>query len=346
MNSILVKTAKFKNLVSAYISSYLYSTPAFVRMIPTDKCNLNCKYCWQKDDTSKEMTYEEFSQYLEKAVSLKVGLITFLGGEPMVWESLFDAISLCSKKHVLSDLTTNGTLLDQKSIMSLGEAGLDYLNISVDSLVPSRISVKNSINRDSLIKYLNEAKSKFRMHFRFNSVIFKNNFKNIKELIEFSKDNNVQISLGFIVPPFNNDQINEQSIYFEKTDNELLQEITEYILEKKRNGYPIIDPDSYFKNIFRYLNREKFWDCNYPTRYGWINVTPNGKIRTCTKKMDELDIKFMDLDLARLKNIREIMKNNVKECNINCYSNCAYDSYFYTHYKLQMFKKILTRLKH
>jgi MoaA/NifB/PqqE/SkfB family radical SAM enzyme len=344
MNSLFVKAAKFKNLAGAYLSSHMHSTPAFVRMIPTDKCNLNCKYCWQKADQSHEMSMDEFSRYLERAAGLKVGLITFLGGEPMLWNPLYDAIALCSRKRILTDLTTNGTLLNNKSIEALGRSGLDYLNISVDGFEPDAVSSKNSVIRKNLVDSLKKARKKYRMHFRINSVIYNNNFETVKALIAFAGENNVQISLGFVVPPVDGNERSEGGIYFGKTDRALLRAIVDYIIDKKKRGYPIIDPDSYFENIFRFLDREKFWDCNYPTRYGWVNVTPNGKIRTCTKKMDELDINFEDLDIYKLKDLRAVLKEKVQECNIDCYSNCAYDSYFYTHHKLKMLKKITNRL--
>jgi MoaA/NifB/PqqE/SkfB family radical SAM enzyme len=264
----------------------------------------------------------------------------------MLWGSLYDAISLCTKKNILTDLTTNATLLNSESIKRLGKSGLDYLNISIDGVNISDISSKNFVFRNNLIEYLKFAKSKYRMHFRFNSVIFKNNFEDLKTLLELSNTNNVQISLGFVVPPIDDRQLKNDSIYFKKGDHKLLQEIVEYIIKKKKSGYPIIDPYSYYENIFRFLDREVFWDCNYPTRYGWINVTPNGKIRSCTKKMDELDIKFQDLNTEKLKMLRETLREKVERCNIDCYSNCAYDSYYYTHNKLQMLKKIMSRLKH
>jgi len=345
MNSIATKSLKFKNLFRAHLSSHFFSTPAFVRMIPSDRCNLNCKYCWQKEDVSRDMTFAEFNRYVDKATKLKVGLITFLGGEPMMWDSIYDGISLCSRNHILTDMTTNGTLLTRESIDLLGQSGLDYLNISVDGLDSSRVSSKNSISKGNISDYLKEAKSKYRMHYRLNAVIYKNNFHKIKELIELSRRLNVQLSLGFIVPPLKKEQRVNQDIYFDQNDTELLLGITRYILTKKKCGYPIIDPDSYFQNIFRYLRKEKFWDCNYPSRYGWINVTPNGKIRSCTKKMDELDFNFLDLDRSKLEQVRKIMAEKVQGCNIDCYSNCAYDSFFYTKNKLQMLKKIASRFK-
>ncbi len=338
------KAAKFANLFLANTQSHFRSTPAFVRIIPTDRCNLNCSYCWQRKEQSEEMTLGEFRGILAKAKKLHVGLLTFLGGEPMMWEPLYEAISMCTEAHVLTDLTTNGTLLNRDTVRRLGEAGLDYLNISVDGVKASRISPKNSVFRSDLIEVLHDAKKRYGVHFRLNSVIYKNNFDEIKELVRFSRLNNVQISLGFVVPPLDAEQRSGDDIYFTQDDTPLLKEIVTYLLNRKSEGYPIIDPDAYFSNIFRFIRREKFWECNYPTRYGWINVTPNGKIRSCTKKMDELDFHFLDLDRDSLKSLRADLKEKVKHCNIDCYSNCAYDSYFYTHNKVEMLKKVLKRL--
>jgi MoaA/NifB/PqqE/SkfB family radical SAM enzyme len=292
------------------------------------------------------MTLEDYNIYLQKAKQLKVGMITFLGGEPMLWKPLYEAISQTADNSILTDLTTNGLLLNTSTIEMLGESGLDYLNISVDGMKPNEITKKNSIIRNGIINGLKEAKKKFRMHFRLNSVIYKNNFGDIAQLIEFSKEQNVQLSLGYIVPPIDGEQQSDHDIYFDKQDTDDLRKIVSYILNKKKCGYPIIDPNSYFENIFRFLNREKFWDCNYPTRYGWINVTPNGKIRSCTKKMDEMDIRFIDLNKKNYKKLRDVFKVKVEECNLNCYSNCAYDSYFYTHNKLHMIKKIIDRIQY
>jgi MoaA/NifB/PqqE/SkfB family radical SAM enzyme len=345
MKRTLERAAKFENLAEAYLSSYRHGTPAFVRMLPTDRCNLACAYCWQKNDASTDMTIDSFRAHLEKAKELRVGLMTILGGEPMIWEPLHDALTLCTERHVLTDLTTNGTLLTPETVERLGSAGLDYLNISVDGAKPSAVTRKTSVFRPGLMEALKEAREKHHMHTRINSVIYKNNFDEIRTLMEFSKKWDIQLSLGFIVPPLDPAQRSATDIYFSKEDEPLLRAIVDGILQKKRAGYPVIDPDAYFENIFKFIRREKFWDCNYPTRYGWINVTPSGRIRSCTKKMDELDFRFLDLDLEKLARVRAILKEKVKTCNINCYSNCAYDSYFYTHNKGEMLKKIWKRLQ-
>lgn len=338
------KAKKYRNLIKAYISSHINGTPAFVRLIPTDRCNLNCAYCWQMDNQSPEMTRNEFRSYVDKAYDLHVGIITLLGGEPMQWDGIYDGIAHCTRRGILTDMTTNGTLLNDKTIRKLGEAGLDYLNVSVDGLKPTSESRKNALARASLIEKLKQARERFGMHFRMNAVMYKDNFEDIQELMDFAHSNQIQLSLGYIVPPPPQFSEYASDIYFGLDDTGRLNEMVRYILEKKREGYPIIDPDAYFQNIFRFLNRERFWECNYPTRYGWINVTPSGKIRSCTKKMDELDIDFLSLDVPGILSLRSDLKEKVRECNVDCYSNCAYDSYFYMQHKREMAKKIVKRI--
>lgn len=342
---LIKKVAKFLNLYHAYVMSCFFVRTPFVRMIPSDKCNLRCKYCWQRRDESYDMTMEEFRGYLAKAKKLDVGLITFLGGEPMAWPYLYEAIASCTEAKVLTDITTNGTLLNEDTIRRLGSAGLDYLNISVDGVKPTEVTSKNSIFREDILRQLKAAKKKYGMHFRVNSVIYKNNFEEIKAMMDFANKNNVQISLGYIVRPLKEEYITNPDIYFSREDRELLDEIIFYIVGKKRQGYPVIDPEEYFFKVYRYLNGEKFWGCNYPTKYGWVNISPDGRIRSCTKKMDELDMRYVDLDSRKIKELRKILSENTAQCNTHCYSNCAYDSYYYTHNKSQMLKKVLNRIR-
>lgn len=343
MNAILNKPGKFLNLLNANISKNITNTAAFVRIIPTDFCNLDCKYCWQRNKDPYSMKFEDFRNYIDKAITLKTGVVSFLGGEPLLWEHIYDAIALCSQKKLITDLTTNGTLLDADSIERLGRAGLDYLNISVDGVKRDGVSSKNSIFRKNVLKDLKKIRKKYHTHIRINSVIYNNNFEQTKELIEFSKLNNIKISLGFIVPPIEYKQYGSQ--YFTKENAPLLGELVSHIIAKKRERYPIIDPEAYFLNIFRFLDKEKFWDCNYPTKYGWINVSPRGKIRSCTKKMDEMDIDFLSLNSEKIAEMRVALSRKVSECNQSCYSNCAYDSYYFRHNKGELFKKAIPRKK-
>jgi len=245
----------------------------------------------------------------------------------MLWDHLYDALELCSKQNIMTDLTTNGTLLDDTTIQKLGSSGLDYLNISVDTRDRNSVSRKNRLFDGNIVAALSSAEKAYRMKTRMNSVIYNNNFEDIKALLELSKHRDIPISLGFIVPDMKNP--GEKDIHFSEQDSDLLHEIVDYILAKKDEHYPVIDHKSYFTNVFRFLRHEQFWKCNYPTRFGWINVAPNGAIRSCTKKMDALDIDFLSLTPEKIARLKETLEESVKECNPYCYSNCAYDSAYY-----------------
>jgi len=340
------KITKWLNFCWSYLVSFVKPTTFFVRIIPTDACNLRCSYCWQRKDNSQVMTIKKFKNILDRATKLKVGLISFLGGEPMTWNHIYEAIHLCTEKNILTDMTTNGTLLDSTTIKQLGVAGLDYLNISVDSKQINSVSAKNSIFKNNLVNILLEGKKRHGIHIRLNAVLYNNNFEDIKELIEFSEINQLPISIGYLVPPFTSAQIALTSSFHDnQLDRDILKKIITYLSNKIDGGYPIVDPKKYFENIFKFLKNEKFWNCNYPSRFGWINVTPNGKIRSCTKKMDELDMHFTDLTTKKISELRALYKTLVKKCNHHCYSNCAFDSYYFAHHKIKFFIRIIRGLK-
>jgi len=287
------------------------------------------------------MSWELFNQVFDKAVELKVGFMSFLGGEPMIWQHIYDAIALCSKKNITTDMTTNGTLLNEKTIEKLGKVGLDYLNVSVDTQDNYSVSKKNTLFDDDLVKTLKSAEKTYGMKLRMNGVIYNNNLKDVKLLLELSKQKKIPLSLGFVVPDVKD--VDDKEIYFSQQDSDLLKEIVTYILNKKKEKYPVIDPNSYFNNVFKFLEQKSFWQCNYPTRFGWINVTASGAIRSCTKKMDETTFEFISLTPEKIKLLKQTLAETVKECNPYCYSNCAYDSAYYKRNKLAFIKDKLSK---
>ena len=326
-----MKLLKNLNFVKNLAISYFQQTALFVRIIPSDNCNLNCRYCYQKRINAPVMQWDFFCKALEKAVELRVGLVNFLGGEPMLWEHLYDAIALCSKRRILTDMTTNGTLLDDAAIKKLGASGLDYLNISVDTRDRFSVSKKNSLFNPGVVEALRLARQNHGMKFRMNSVICKNNFEDVKLLLELSKGQNIPLSLCFVVPDMNG--VENSELHFTENDAGLLREMVDYVLRKKKEGCPVIDPDSYFTNVFKFVRRERFWLCNYPTRFGWINVTANGTVRNCTKKMEDTGVDFLSLTPCKIQGLKKMLEASVEKCNPFCYSNCAYDSAFYKKHK-------------
>ena len=110
----------------------------------TDLCNYRCRYCMPAEGVEKGphgsiLTVEELVEIGEAAVKLGVRKIRLTGGEPLVRRGILD---ICRGLRAIPELkelclTTNGSLLPELA-QPLREAGVDRLNISLDTLKPER----------------------------------------------------------------------------------------------------------------------------------------------------------------------------------------------------------------
>ena len=116
----------------------------YLRLSVTDLCNYRCRYCMPEDGICKRahhemLTIEECREIAETAVRLGVKKIRLTGGEPLVRRGILD---ICRALRAIPGwaelcLTTNGSLLPALAA-PLREAGVDRLNISLDTLRPER----------------------------------------------------------------------------------------------------------------------------------------------------------------------------------------------------------------
>jgi MoaA/NifB/PqqE/SkfB family radical SAM enzyme len=323
---------KYARLAAGIARGVLFHQAPFLRVIPTDRCDLRCRYCFQHDPDSPEMGFAEFGAILDHGLSLGTGVVSFLGGEPLLWPHLDAAIGLCASRHVLTDLTTNGRKLTAARIAELAAAGLDLLNVSVDTDSANEVSVKNRIFADDVLAALAAARERTGLRTRVNTVAYRDNSAAVKQIVARCQASGLAVSVGYVVPHVRDGVAQNAPFLFTLDDRPLLADLISWLVARRREGWAIIDPPAYYRNVFRFLRGERFWLCNYPRRLGWINVTPRGLLRTCTKKMDELPPRFVDLTPAGLRAWRRGLLPRVRECNRHCYSNCAYDgAYFRRH---------------
>lgn len=118
----------------------------YLRLSITDRCNMRCFYCMPHEGvlkTSHEaiLSYEELLLVAETAASLGIEKVRITGGEPLVRSGVIDFLTHLSKisglKHLV--MTTNALLLE-KMAGDLFKAGVQRLNVSLDSLNPRTFS--------------------------------------------------------------------------------------------------------------------------------------------------------------------------------------------------------------
>ncbi len=112
----------------------------YLRISVTDKCNLRCRYCMPPEGVAPRrhedlISFEQMTEVARAAVRLGVTKIRLTGGEPLVRRGIADLARMLADIEGLEHLamTTNGTLV-AKFARPLREAGLDSLNISLDTL--------------------------------------------------------------------------------------------------------------------------------------------------------------------------------------------------------------------
>jgi GTP 3',8-cyclase len=124
-----------------------------LRVSLTDRCNLRCTYCMPEEGLAwmpreQQLTDEEVGRLIRIAVEhLGVTDVRFTGGEPMIRRGLTGIIAAAAALHPRPRLsiTTNGIGLDKLAV-PLRDAGLDRVNVSLDTLSPERF--KQLTHRD------------------------------------------------------------------------------------------------------------------------------------------------------------------------------------------------------
>lgn len=153
----------------------LLSRPTSLQLEPTTKCNLRCPFCentiW--DRKGMDMKFSDFKRIIDQFPFL-VHLLLQGIGEPLMCNDFFKMVKYCKSKRIITGITTNATLLDERVATKIVESGLHYVIISMDGATP-------------------ETYEKIRVGAKFDRVI-----ENVRNLVEIrAKSKNPRISFHF-----------------------------------------------------------------------------------------------------------------------------------------------------
>lgn len=116
----------------------------YLRISVTDRCNLRCTYCMPEQGVVPKshhdiLSYEKMVEVAREAITLGIKKIRLTGGEPLVRKGILYLVEQLKKLPNLEELTltTNGVLLETMA-RPLKEAGVDRINISLDTLDPGK----------------------------------------------------------------------------------------------------------------------------------------------------------------------------------------------------------------
>lgn len=173
----------------------------YLRISVTDRCDFRCVYCMAEEMTflprAKLLTLEEIATLSQAFVELGVEKIRLTGGEPLVRQGVLTLVEKLGQLEGLVELamTTNGAGL-VKHAEALRQAGLDRLNISLDSLKPERFkALTRTGDLGQVIAGIRAARHAGFKSIKLNAVLLKGrNDDEILDLVAFARDEEVDIS--------------------------------------------------------------------------------------------------------------------------------------------------------
>ena len=115
------------------MSELQLKAPLTVNWTLNNSCNFACQHCYSRVETEPELATTVILSALQKVASWGVLAVNFGGGEPLLRPELADIVSFAAKSGLRVSLNTNGFLVDRDLAMSLAEAGVHKVGISIDS---------------------------------------------------------------------------------------------------------------------------------------------------------------------------------------------------------------------
>jgi len=276
------------------------SRPMYAQVVVTDDCNLTCSYCDEYAPGAPIIPLAELKARVDKLDELGVQVYDFLGGETLLHPDIAALVRHVKSKRGGSNLCTiitNGFLLTEDMIRALNDAGLDFMQVSVDSIEPtpqSQKSLKSVLPRLRLLA--KEAKFTVEVQTVLNEETFAT-YDRFRELTE-----GLPFAFGFSVMHGPGGRI---AIRGEK------------YLDLLRK-YGVFEGVNFYGDHLQEMLRGDFsrpWKCLAGFKFLYVNA--KGGVQWCAQQRDYM-VPLHMMDLAELrKNDRH------KPCEAGCSLGCV-----------------------
>jgi cyclic pyranopterin phosphate synthase len=284
----------------------------YMRISVTDRCNLRCVYCMPSGGVKflehrDILQYEEIARVLRVAVHTGVRKVRITGGEPLMRKNLTSLIKMIKNIegiHQLS-LTTNGILLERFA-EELADAGLDRVNVSLDSLKPERYrEITRGGDLEAVLRGIKASERAGLTPIKINMVPIRGlNDDEIGEFAKITLTAPYQVRFIEFMPFVAEELWNHEKFISSDEIRSLLAQVGTLVPAKtKQTG-----PAQYFRfdgaaGIVGFISPISNHFCNECNR---LRLTSDGKLRPCLFSETEIDLRSVlrsngtDAEIQRL----------------------------------------------
>ncbi len=271
----------------------------YLRISVTDKCNLRCTYCMPVEGLDwiprpELLTYEEIASVVRQMAELGLRRVRLTGGEPLVRRDLPELVGMLRAIPAIEEiaLSTNAVLLPQFAA-ELGEAGLDRVNVSVDTLRRDRFE---TIARrpvrffDAMLEGIEAAERAGFAPIKINTVMLRGlNDDELPELAAITRERPWHVRLIELMPVGENLHLSDRFV----SADEILARVRG-LEELVPDAGPVGNgPARYFRfpgapgsvGVITPMSH------NYCDRCNRMRLTADGQLRTCLFGTHQVDLR-------------------------------------------------------
>jgi GTP 3',8-cyclase len=269
-----------------------------LRVSVTDRCNFRCVYCRSADPENNMaahalLEWDEYERLVRILLGMGIRKVRITGGEPLVRPGLEDFIARLKGLGVKDlSLTTNGHLLAGR-LNGLVAAGLDRINISLDSLDREKFErVTRTKSFDQVIAGIEAAQASTLRPVKVNAVLVRGlNDDEVEAFAEFAREKDIVMRFIEFMPldadrAWTRDQMVPAAEVYKR-------------IAAKWPLIPVVHERSETARKYRFADgrgeigliapvTQPF--CGHCSR---IRLTADGKMRTCLFSKDDHDLKTL-----------------------------------------------------
>jgi len=304
----------------------------------TTRCNLNCLHCGSdcsKDSFHPDMPLEDFLSVLDTVKSPpKNFTVVLTGGEPLLRKDT----ELCGreirKRGMKWSMVSNGHLYDIQTHISLLNAGLGALTISLDGLEATHNWLRNNKSSFSRVdRAISLAVSSSRLNFDIVTCVNMHNVDELPQIRDYLIERNVKAWRLFTIAPIGRAKSNPELFLSDYQFKKLMDFISE---SRKESRIDIKFSCEGFVGSYELLVRDSYFFCRAGINIGSILI--DGSISACPN-IDRSFIQgniyndnFYNIWQTKFESFRDRRWTKKGKC-LNCidYKDCQGNGMHYWH---------------
>lgn len=335
---------------SFQIDRPLHVFPLSVDVNVTDRCNFKCLMCRGANPSYKpkpEMSFDVMRTIIDDMRQMRIPYLTLTGGEPTLrMNFILETMRYARSKGIEVGMVNNGSLLNERKIRALAEAGLHRIAFSLDGATEEthdRIRMRGSYGKImanlAICQRLREEEGyRFRLH--VNTVVMG---PNVDQLVSIAA-----IARGFgataLFQPVDVPQVDQQagsdprlaesihSLLIGEREIAILEKEIARLLELQKRDAVVGNLTWQLRNIVRYYRRLASVPDTLKFKcyagFNTIHVDSDGKFNSCIFMPPVSDVQTTRLKDAWDSSAYSTHRTAIRKCQRPCSLNCYYPMSF------------------